>query len=87
VFPNPFSTSVQIQFTQEKADNLYIYIYNDRGQLIRKFFNGQYVDRGRYVVYWDGTSEGGAPMSNGVYIYSIKIVSQLVKSGKLVLMK
>lgn len=87
VFPNPFSTSVQIQFTQEKADNLYIYIYNDRGQLIRKFFNGQYVDRGRYVVYWDGTSEGGAPMSNGVYIYSIKIGSQLVKSGKLVLMK
>lgn len=86
VYPNPFNNQVNIEFTQALAEKISISIYNEQGQLIRRWLDGTLVPEGKYRIIWDGKNSGGAKVSPGTYFYAIRAASGLVKSGKLILM-
>lgn len=75
-YPNPFNPSTRIPFVLGKDSRVVIRIYNELGQLIRRFDlgrlrTGQYLEAG-HAVFWDGTNEQGELVGSGVYLYEIR---------------
>ena len=87
-FPNPFSTSTIIKFsnTTEITEDTEITIYNIKGQLVRElpiFASSLY----RFVeVVWDGKDEIGNKVKSGVYFYKLDTKNETF-INKLLLLK
>ena len=79
-FPNPFSDYTTFSFEHNADPNeqleVTIYIYNLQGQLV-KTISATPVNGGSHVktVFWDGKTDAGAPMANGMYIYRMSVQS------------
>jgi hypothetical protein len=71
VLPNPFNPSTTIQFSNLRAGNVILNIYNARGQFIRQLLNSQMLKAGNHKVIWDGKNEQGKKMGNGSYFYRL----------------
>jgi hypothetical protein len=69
-YPNPFNPSTQIQYALSTDANVSIAIYDLVGRKIRTLVNEQ-VNAGYHSTLWNATNEMGAPVSAGVYIYTI----------------
>jgi flagellar hook assembly protein FlgD len=80
-YPNPFSTTTQIEFDIPKTDYLKVDIYDVHGKYVRNLFLGPQF-AGTSVVTWDGTNQFNRPMPNGMYIYRI-YYDGLIKGGKI----
>ncbi len=75
-YPNPFNPGTWIPFVLAENHSIVINIYNQIGQLIRRFDLGE-RERGNYSsagssVYWDGTNHRGEPVASGIYLYEIR---------------
>ena len=75
-YPNPFNPDTWIPYQLKDASEVFIRIYNSRGQLIREMNLG-YKPAGRYIkrdrsAYWDGRNSSGQEISSGVYFYAIQ---------------
>lgn len=74
VFPNPLTTSARFVYTlsgSQAPDFMELRIYNTQGRLVRTLTKS---DMGRPAIGqnefdWDGTTDGGAPLMQGVYFY------------------
>jgi len=65
--PNPFRNSTRIAYLVGGAgQNVHIGIYDLAGRKIRTLADG-FQTGGRYEVRWDGSSDGGTSVSNGIY--------------------
>lgn len=84
-FPNPFNPSTTIRFALPRAAEVTLTIYNLRGQLLRTLLAGP-LAAGRYTVTWDGTSESGAAVPSGLYIYRLN-AGDYVATKKMTLLK
>ncbi|MEA3475174.1 MAG: T9SS type A sorting domain-containing protein [Candidatus Cloacimonadota bacterium] len=79
-YPNPFSNSTTISFNLNKLlsipmmfeREIYLDIFNVRGQLIRQLKIQNYKLKINEVV-WDGKDEKGRPVPSGIYFYSLKM--------------
>jgi spore coat protein A len=80
VMPNPFSNYVTIQFTLTQPEKLSIRLYDDKGSLIRKIFEGE-RQAGMQRISIDGSN-----LANGIYFCELTIDNQTVLT-KLVLQK
>jgi hypothetical protein len=81
--PNPFSPHqeidgrmglrIQFDISSNAAPNplLSVKIYNLEGNLVRLLHDQTPFQRGPTVIYWDGTSDGGALARNGRYILRV----------------
>ena len=67
VYPNPFSRETKIEFNLLQADQIYLAIYNENGQLIRNLINGNTIQDGKFVVIWDGKNNAGYNCETGIY--------------------
>jgi hypothetical protein len=67
VFPNPFTTKTNIQFTAIESGNAVVELYNITGAKIHTLFSGV-VDEGQ--VY--NVTVGDAQLSKGIYVYIIR---------------
>lgn len=95
-YPNPFSTLTTFQFDHNRAGEdleVRIEIYSMTGHLV-KTLESKIVVSGAHISEpsWDGRAEGGQPLEDGVYIYTIRIRfsqdgSEVNKHHKLVIMK
>ncbi len=95
--PNPFTNTTSIIFDHNQACDLLqvqVLIYNIRGQLVRELkatVNASGYRVGPNQLVWDGTNNGGQALSQGVYIYTLRIQNSngtyTEKSNKMVLMK
>jgi hypothetical protein len=65
-YPNPFTTETAIHFQLSKPNAVTIAIYDVAGQLIQTLANEPRA-AGDHVVHWDGRSQDGHRVSNGVY--------------------
>jgi outer membrane protein assembly factor BamB len=65
-YPNPFSQKITINIALEKADHVSVIIYNMEGMPVRTFANAD-LHPGSYQYIWNGESEGGANLPDGVY--------------------
>lgn len=66
VLPNPWATSVSLEFTLERAASVRLDVWDVRGRLVRNFLDSR-VDEGLHRVTWDGRDRAGANVASGVY--------------------
>lgn len=90
--PNPMSNYTCFYFDHNQKGNIdvTINIYNVSGQLVKVINESRYGTETRVnPIVWDGTSDGGQPLANGVYIYNIVITSgnneKEIKFSKLII--
>jgi hypothetical protein len=76
-FPNPFSSQTTIGFEIEEAKKVNVTIYDLAGNQVKTVINTNYPS-GKYSVTWDGTSDNGRLLSNGIYFYVLKADEQLI---------
>lgn len=78
-YPNPFSTSTNIQFNLREAAFVNLVFYNTSGVLVADLIHEE-KPAGSHTATWDaGNSTGVSP---GMYIYQLKIGDE-IKTGKL----
>ncbi|MDD4309948.1 MAG: T9SS type A sorting domain-containing protein, partial [Candidatus Cloacimonetes bacterium] len=81
LYPNPFSTSVNICWTQKDSTPAQCSIYNIRGQLVKRFAALE-AKSGEHLLLWNGEDKLGRKVSPGVYIIKVKS-GDWTKSGKI----
>ena len=74
-YPNPFNPETWIPYQLQKAADVHIAIYDQRGVLVRQLslgyqVAGQYLSRGR-AAHWDGRNQVGEPVASGLYFYTL----------------
>ncbi len=84
-YPNPFNPETAINFSLKEAGKVSLNIYNLQGQLIRSLVDEDKL-AGSYSVIWNGTNDQGIRVSNGTYLYTLK-VNGFEETKKLVFMK
>ena len=86
--PNPFNMMTNISYDVPnigKAVPVKLYIYNLKGQLIRKL-EDRVREAGHYTVQWNGTDDFGEIVSTGIYFAKFA-AENVVLTKKLALMK
>ena len=74
-YPNPFNPETWIPYDLAQDSDVDIYIYDIRGQVIRKIRIG-FQNAGSYrtkeqAAYWDGYNSSGERVANGIYFYRL----------------
>ena len=64
--PNPFNGSTTISVVYKIKSNVKLEVYNNYGQRVRVFFNGQTLP-GFSQIRWNGNDDNGQPLPGGVY--------------------
>ncbi len=68
--PNPFSARLTIGFTLAEASNVEVDIYSINGRIVRTIRPGAF-DQGQHSISWDGNSDGGSPLGQGIYFVRV----------------
>ena len=80
-WPNPFNGQVNIPVHLTEAGPVSLYIYNATGQLQREI-NFNKLDAGKHYIEWNGESQSGKSLIEGIYLYKVQLPGNL-QSGKL----
>jgi hypothetical protein len=65
-YPNPFNPNVTIAYTLEKAADVRIHIFNNKGQMVRILLDATKAAGTAHLV-WDGKSDNGDNLPSGIY--------------------
>ena len=68
--PNPFTFAVNIPFIINTSGDIRFSVYNFSGQKIKDILFRD-VTAGSYRIIWDGCSDNGSPVRQGIYIYAL----------------
>jgi hypothetical protein len=79
--PNPFSRSTQLSYAVPQRGNVSLDIFDATGRNVRTLVSGR-SEPGRFSVNWDGRSQSGASVSEGVYLYRYSLNGRHI-TGKL----
>jgi len=74
-----------ISFTLPRDGHVRLEIYDIRGRLVRRLFDGV-MQAGFKELIWDGRDERGREVSSGIYFYCLK-TEKGVLSRKMVLLR
>ena len=85
-YPNPFNPSTIIEYSLPSESRVQIEIFNTLGQKISTLVDEQ-QKAGRYAVHWNGTWNGGLPVSPGLYFAQIRRDNGDMKRIKMVFAK
>jgi hypothetical protein len=94
-YPNPFFDKTTFSFEYNQPDtrlDIQIDIYSLNGQKVKTIHVPAYSDGFRVnAIEWDGSSDSGARIGSGTYVYNIKVIlpdgSTAQKSSKLVVIR
>jgi hypothetical protein len=70
-YPNPFNASTKITLQLPREVGLSLDIFNIAGARVKTLADGQFP-QGQHVLVWDGTDEGGRPVSSGLYLCRLR---------------
>ena len=84
-YPNPFNPSTLISFTLKEAGNVEVEIRDISGRLVKSVISG-FQKAGPINFSWNGMNENGAPVSAGVYLYSVRF-GENIQTKKMILLK
>ena len=84
-YPNPFSTSTQINYTLLETNQTSLRIFNVNGQIVRDLQNNT-QEAGQHSIQWDGLNNNGNSISNGIY-YCQLVSGEYASVIKLVMAK
>jgi hypothetical protein len=72
VTPNPMVTSSTLAFELESAGRTSVRVFDVSGRLVRTLADGE-MRGGRHSAVWDGRSDAGQAVANGVYFYRVEV--------------
>lgn len=84
-YPNPFTTETSIVFDHNQVGNeleVEVNIFNTTGQCVKTIV--QHISGSgnqSEPIHWDGTSNGGIPVSKGLYIYRVFVTNEKGESS------
>lgn len=84
-YPNPFNPNTTISYDVKDASEVFLAIYNVKGQLIRSLVN-EAKSTGHYTVEWDGKDQHGSVVGSGIYQYVMK-AGKYQETRRMTLMK
>lgn len=84
-YPNPFNPSTRISYDLAVQSNVKVNIYDILGRKVRMLVNGSQVSGHRSII-WNATNDAGAPVSAGIYLYTIE-TGEFRQTRKMVLLK
>ena len=84
-YPNPFGPTTAIDFQIIRSEHVHLAIFDVEGRVVRTLLSGC-LPAGSYSRKWDGLSDSGAPLADGVYYYRLRCGSR-VESKKMVLIR
>ena len=83
-FPNPFGSQTTISYTVPQADKVQLVIYNELGQVVRVFNQGQ-QPKGTFQVNWDGKNNRGIFSSSGIYFIELMLGGKATAINRMLL--
>ena len=78
-FPNPFSTTTNIQFTLENTDNVSVKVFDVRGSVITVLTEDSY-SKGTHTLVWNASD-----LPAGYYFYSLQTSTGVVTKKALII--
>ena len=84
-YPNPFNSTVTIDYTLPETGNISIKIYDIAGRLVSTLVDEQKPE-GEYSTQWNGANSNGNNVSAGIYFYRVE-TGKFVQTKKMLLMK
>ncbi len=82
-YPNPFKSSTEISFAQLQSKPEKVNIYNIRGEYVTTIP----VTNDQTSIVWNATDLKGASVPNGIYFYELVRDSNILATGKCLLIK
>ncbi len=70
-YPNPFSGETTIQFELDRVATASVTIYDVSGRVVKTLAVNRVWEAGSHALTWDGTSDGGSPVSSGRYFCEV----------------
>ncbi len=84
ITPNPFNPETAIKFSLPCESDVDLCIYNVKGQLVRKLFDGL-LPAGGHEISWDGTDSNRKIVATGVYLINLNIDGKSYRRKSLLL--
>lgn len=81
IYPNPFTTNINFSFEADNQEVVKLRVFNISGQLV--FQNESVSVGGKNIIRWDGVSQDGGKIVEGIYFYEINIGLK-TENGKLI---
>jgi len=72
IYPNPFKSETKLELVCNKPSQAYISVYDVSGQKAAVLLNDSF-DAGTRIYTWDGSSDNGRKLANGLYLVHISI--------------
>jgi len=72
LYPNPFSRELTVQVSCDKPSQAYISVYDASGKKVAVLV-GDSLGAGIHMYKWDGLSESGRKLTNGIYFVQIQV--------------
>jgi hypothetical protein len=69
-WPNPFRGNTVISYSLPRAGNVSVTVYDVTGRPVKTLLNN-HANPGNFTTTWDGRADNGAPVSAGVYFYTL----------------
>lgn len=85
IYPNPFSDHVEITYSTNQHSEVFLGIYDSKGQLVKTLVN-ETQNSGIHKVKWNGISDRGEQLAEGTYICKLS-VGEKTSSLRLILVK
>jgi hypothetical protein len=85
VSPNPFGRNARLSYAVPQRGNVSLAIFDAAGRTVRTLASGR-SEPGRFSAVWDGRSQSGAMVPNGVYLYRYAFDGKRM-TGKLTLIR
>jgi len=81
-YPNPFNNEVKIAYdVEEYTSDISIQIHDITGRVVKTLYQGAHQS-GAHSIVWDGNTQTGEAVQQGMYFYTITTPSQKI-SGKI----
>ncbi len=84
-YPNPFVNETSISYQLPKDAHANLVIYDMLGRKVITLVNGLQL-AGAHIVRWDGRSEDGSKVANGIYFYHLS-TSDFQASQKMLILR
>ena len=84
-YPNPFNSSVSINYQIPERCNVSLILYDINGRKVRVLEQNE-GEAGSYKANWDGRDSNGRSVGNGVYLYKLN-AGKYYKTEKMMLVK
>jgi flagellar hook assembly protein FlgD len=68
-------------------EKLNLKIVDVNGRMVKKILDGNALPPGNYQMEWDGKDDAGVMLPGGMYMYQVHNETDLISTGKVILIR